>query len=55
LTQGHPEPILGIVMRLTGNLARPAIDTAHAAATGLPIANLLLVLVLISNILGAQT
>ena len=42
-------------MRLTGNLLKPAIDTAHAAVTGLPTANLLLVLVLISTIMGAQT
>jgi hypothetical protein len=42
-------------MRLTGNLVKPAIDTAYAVATGLPVANLLLVLVLISTMMGAQT
>jgi len=42
-------------MRLTGNLVKPEIGAAYAAATGLPVANLLLVLVLISTIMGAQT
>ena len=42
-------------MRLTGNLMDPAKDAAHAVVAGLPIANLLLVLVLISTISGAQT
>jgi len=42
-------------MRYIAHHLRYATDTAHAAATGLPTANLLLVLVLISTISGAQT
>ena len=55
LTHGVPEPIIKTVMHSMGNHRRHAMKSANAAAPVVSLANLLLVLVLISSLSGVQT
>lgn len=55
LTAGEPGPIIGIVMRMVADRLMSLTRSVNAVAPIVSLSNLLLVLVLITAIAGAQT